>query len=105
MTDPHTTPIDTGFLKLLRRFSIVEGVSTLLLFFVAMPLKYLADMPMAVTVVGSIHGVLFTGLVALFLVGYQKIPLPGFLSLLGVGAAVIPFGPFLIDKRLNAVGS
>ena len=38
---------------------MVEGVSFLLLLGVAMPLKYMAGMPMAVKVVGWIHGVLF----------------------------------------------
>src|SRR5262249_19012058 len=38
---------------------LAEGVSFLLLLGVAMPLKYFADYPMAVTVVGTIHGVLF----------------------------------------------
>lgn len=37
----------------------IEGVSTLVLFFIAMPLKYGFDQPMAVTYVGWIHGVLF----------------------------------------------
>ena len=48
------------FLKRLRLLSFTEGVSTLLLFGVAMPLKYLWDMPMAVRIVGMIHGALFS---------------------------------------------
>ncbi|MDC3378775.1 DUF3817 domain-containing protein, partial [Planctomycetota bacterium] len=51
--------MNTAFLKKLRLLGIIEGTSTLLLFGVAMPLKYLNDMPMAVTVAGSLHGVLF----------------------------------------------
>ena len=43
----------------LRRFSLVEGISTLVLFLVAMPLKYVLGYPMAVTYVGWVHGVLF----------------------------------------------
>ena len=96
--------VDVVFLTWLRRLSIVEGVSTLLLFFVAMPLKYFADMPMAVTIVGSIHGLLFTALVVMFAVAHAKVPLPGKLALLGLVAAVFPFGPFLIDGKLKRVG-
>lgn len=40
----------------LRQLAIVEGISTLVLFFVAMPLKYFAGMPQAVTVVGPFTG-------------------------------------------------
>jgi len=36
-----------------------EGISYLVLLFLAMPLKYLAGMDMAVKVVGMAHGVLF----------------------------------------------
>ncbi len=85
----------------LRRFSIVEGISTLVLFLVAMPLKYFLGYPMAVTYVGWVHGVLFVGLWLLFLLvaGMRKIPL--LLALLGMIAAIFPFGPFLIDGRLR----
>lgn len=96
--------VNTGYLKALRALSIVEGVSTLLLFFVAMPLKYAASMPIAVTIVGSVHGVLFTLLVAAFALGHQLVPLPAKLAWLGIGAAIIPFGPFMLEPRLRALG-
>ena len=85
----------------LRRFSLVEGISTLVLFLVAMPLKYVLGYPMAVTYVGWVHGVLFVGLWLLFLLvaGMRKIPV--LLALLGMIAAIFPFGPFLIDGRLR----
>lgn len=38
---------------------IWEGVSLLLLIFIAMPLKYFADISSAVAVMGMIHGILF----------------------------------------------
>jgi hypothetical protein len=40
----------------LRVIGFVEGVSFLVLLGAAMPLKYLADMPLAVKIVGSAHG-------------------------------------------------
>lgn len=48
-------------LRSLRVLSWLEGGSLLLLLLVAMPLKYLAGMPLAVRVVGSAHGLLFLG--------------------------------------------
>lgn len=48
--------------KLLKQFYMIghwEGISFLVLLFIAMPLKYFFDMPKAVSVVGMAHGVLF----------------------------------------------
>ena len=44
---------------------MAEGVSFLVLLLVAMPLKYLANMPMAVTIVGGLHGILFVAFLVL----------------------------------------
>ena len=49
-------------LKQLHRFrmvAIAEGISFLVLLGIAMPLKYILDVPEAVKVVGWIHGALF----------------------------------------------
>lgn len=43
----------------LRILSLIEGLSLLILVFVAVPLKYMADSPMMVKVFGPIHGGLF----------------------------------------------
>lgn len=50
---PHT-PIGR-----LRTMGFIEGMSLLILLFIAMPLKYWAGLPLAVTIVGSVHGGLF----------------------------------------------
>ncbi len=52
---------ETRLYKNFTLVAIAEGISYLLLFFVAMPLKYFADIPEAVTYVGWAHGVLFVG--------------------------------------------
>ena len=88
------------FLLLLIWFGIVEGFSTLGLFFVAMPMKYMYDRPMAVTIAGMIHGVLFLGLVALFLIGKSKVPLSTKMVIGGIVGAILPFGPFVVDVKL-----
>lgn len=94
---------DSKFLARLRTLSLIEGVSTLLLFGVAMPLKYFADMPLAVRVVGSVHGFLFVCLVIAFWLATSRIALPHKLAITGIVAAVFPFGPFLFDHRLREV--
>jgi integral membrane protein len=93
--------IDQRFLSRLRLLGTVEGVSTLVLFGVAMPLKYMGNMPLAVTIVGSIHGVLFLALASMFVLGTKRIPISTGLAFAGIVAAVVPFGPFVLDRRLE----
>src|SRR5687768_4136065 len=88
------------FVRALRQLAIVEGISTLVLFLVAMPLKYFAGMPMAVTVVGSIHGFLFIALVLMLLLAIRRVPISFGLAAAGVVAAILPGGPFLLERRL-----
>jgi integral membrane protein len=99
-----TDTIDSQFLSRLRLLSIVEGTSTLILFGIAMPLKYLADMELAVRIVGSLHGFLFVCLVLVFLLAIHCVPISKGLALAGIVAAVLPFGPFVFDRWLGAVG-
>ena len=88
------------FLRALRLLAIVEGISTLVLFGVAMPLKYLGGIPLAVTIVGSIHGFLFVALLLMLLVAIRKVPISLTMAAAGIAAAIIPGGPFLLDRRL-----
>ncbi len=77
----------------------------MVLFGIAIPLKYLADMPMAVSVVGSVHGLLFVGLVAMFLLAVRRVPISRQLAFAGIVAAIVPGGPFVMDRWLKAVGN
>ncbi len=54
-------------IRIFRLTSMLEGISLILLFFVAMPLKYGFDMPLAVRIVGSAHGGLFMIFLAVLL--------------------------------------
>lgn len=85
----------------LRVLALTEGVSFLLLLGVAMPLKYLADMPLAVKIVGWAHGLLFVALCyVLFRVTIEKRWPLGRAGMVFL-AALLPFGPFVIDRRLK----
>jgi integral membrane protein len=84
-----------------RFVGLVEAVSFLVLLGVAMPLKYFAGMPAAVLVVGWAHGVLFMLYLAAVAhaVVLKRLSYPT--AALAVVAAVVPFGPFLLDARLR----
>ena len=92
--------INKAFLLVLIWFGIIEGISTLVLFFVAMPLKYMYDQPLAVTLAGMIQGFLFLGLIALFVIGKSVVPLSTKMVIGGIIGAILPFGPFVVDVKL-----
>ena len=88
----------------IRRFRITalaEGSSFLLLLFVAMPMKYLMGMPRVVTVVGAIHGLLFLAYVAQLAQLRSKHHWDNKFSFYAFLASLLPFGPFIFDKRLR----
>lgn len=95
--------VNYAFLHKLRWMGFIEGVSTLILFFIAMPLKYLADKPIAVEIAGSIHGGLFVCLVLMLAASIWRVPLKVSMSLVGMLSAVVPFGPFVYDHWLKKV--
>lgn len=88
-------------MALLRKVSLAEGVSFLLLLGIAMPLKYLLGIPLAVKIVGWIHGALFVALSALVLRAYGDSRLTFAESAMVWVAALLPFGPFVMDRRLR----
>lgn len=81
----------------LRRFGFVEGASLILLMFVAMPLKYLADFDLAVRYVGMAHGGLFMVFVGWALFAAREVKWTLEKTLGALVASVIPFGPFVAD--------
>lgn len=85
----------------LRKIGRIEAISFLLLVFVAMPLKYYMRQPMAVKIVGMAHGVLFVIFCLSLLQTTIVAKWPLGRAALIFGAAIIPFGPYLVDGRLQ----
>ena len=85
----------------LRLAGLVEGTSFLVLLFIAMPLKYLADKPEAVSIVGWVHGVLFVLFGVALLIAMQDEGWSLKKAAVIFIAAVVPFGPFVIDRQLK----
>jgi len=93
-----------ALLKLLHRFrmvAIAEGISFLILLLIAMPLKYVFDMPQAVKFFGWVHGALFVTFIycafAVFTAFKKDFSWLGKAFL----ASIIPFGTFILDKELK----
>ncbi len=88
-------------IRRLRHVGMAEGTSFLALLGIAMPLKYLAGLPLPVTVVGWVHGVLFVALLVVLWEAKRRARWPLGWAALVVIAALLPFGPFVIDRRLR----
>ncbi|MDP4097039.1 DUF3817 domain-containing protein [Paenibacillus sp. P96] len=87
-------------LQLLRIVGNFEAVSYLLLVFIAMPLKYLADKPAMVSVVGMAHGILFVLYVVAILAALLIRKLTLKQAIIGFIASLLPFGPFVFDRKV-----
>jgi integral membrane protein len=89
-------------IPILRLTGQIEAVSFLVLLCVAMPLKYFGGMPAAVKVVGWIHGILFItfslALLRTMLIARWGIDRGALVFV----AALLPFGPFVVDRRILA---
>ncbi|AVR46303.1 hypothetical protein C7S20_14090 [Christiangramia fulva] len=86
-------------LTLFKWISILEGISFLLLLGIAMPLKYILDMPQMVQQVGMIHGVLFIGYVLGGFLLKQPMNWNRRQVLTVLGCSLIPFGPFYVERK------
>ena len=85
--------------KFFRIIALLEGVSYLLLLFVAVPIKYLNEDPQYVKMLGMPHGLLFIGYVilAFLLKSDYKWDMRQFIVVLI--ASIIPFGTFYVDRK------
>lgn len=94
------------FKTALNRFRIIsymEGLSYLVLLFIAMPIKYLGENPIPVKIVGMTHGILFI-LFMIFL--FEAMKKQSWEKAYGIRLfiySIIPFGSFAIEKSLKRV--
>ena len=82
----------------------MEGVSYILLLFIATPIKYLAEDPQYVKLLGMPHGLLFIGyiIIAFIFKSETTWTKSQFGSVLL--ASIIPFGTFYVDRKyLNTI--
>jgi len=86
-------------IKAFKFISILEAISFLVLLLIAMPLKYIWEMPEMVRIVGMAHGILFV----LYVMGaywmYEKLNWSFKTLMIVVLCSVLPFGPFYADKK------
>jgi integral membrane protein len=88
-------------IKKFRVASFVEGLSYLILLFVAMPIKYLGGNPIPVKIVGMTHGLLFFLFIFFLYMATSEHKWSKKFSLFAFVSSLVPFGMFFLDKHLK----
>lgn len=94
-------PADDVMERRFHRMGRIEGVSLLVLLLLAMPLKYLAHQPLAVTAVGSVHGLLWVIYMLMLAQLWLTRKWPFSTVVLAGVASVLPFGPWWFERRVS----
>ena len=79
--------------------SILEGVSFLVLLLIAMPLKYIWELPKMVEIVGMAHGILFVAYILGALWLFKPLGWNFKTLMLVCVSSVLPLGPFYVEKK------
>jgi len=87
------------FNTIFRIIAFAEGISYLLLLFIAVPIKYLLANDSFVKLLGMPHGVLFIAYVLLAIIFILKKNTPLKESIIILIASLIPLGTFYVDKK------
>ena len=88
-----------SFLNIFRLVAFLEGISYILLLFVAVPIKYLGDDPQYVKMLGMPHGLLFVAYVALAVMIGKELKWSNTILRNVLLASIIPFATFFVDRK------
>ncbi|MGM0533661.1 MAG: DUF3817 domain-containing protein [Campylobacterota bacterium] len=84
-----------------RVIAFLEGISYLLLLFVAMPVKYVLEQPALVKMVGMGHGILFIAFIILLVQSAFTYRWKMGFNLIAFIASLLPFATFWLEKNLE----
>lgn len=84
-----------------RIISLLEGLSYLILVFIAMPIKYIGENPYPVKVVGMGHGILFILFCIFLFEALKKCNWSKTISIKYFIYSLIPFGFLVIEKSIK----
>jgi len=90
---------EINMIKAFRIITLLEGFSLLVLLFLAMPLKYIWNLPQMVQVVGMVHGILFLLFAVLAIMVFYELKWSFKTFGIVMLASIIPFGAIYIDKK------
>jgi len=91
--------------KNVKKFGLIntiEGYSYLALLFIAMPLKYMLDFPIAVKIAGMVHGALFIIFLYLGVKAWIEAKWSLGQTIIFFIASLLPFGTFFTKNKIKA---
>jgi integral membrane protein len=88
-------------IKNFRIIALTEGISFLVLLFVAMPLKYMLHIPEPVKYFGWLHGILFVVYGILLLQAFIVLKWSILKTMVAFIVSFIPFGTFWLEGKLK----
>ena len=88
-----------SFINIFRIVAFLEGVSYILLLFIATPIKYLFDNPQYVKLLGMPHGLLFMLYIVLAFMIRKDMSWTSKQFKIVLLASIIPLGTFYIDRK------
>ena len=86
-------------INLFRITALLEGVSYILLLFIAVPIKYLFNNPSYVELLGMPHGILFIAYIFFSIAGKFKYKWVFKDFFIISAASLVPFGTFYVDYK------
>ncbi|MET4897089.1 DUF3817 domain-containing protein [Sphingomonadaceae bacterium jetA1] len=92
---------DVAAFRRLRLMALIEGTTLVCLILVAVPLKHLLHMPVAVSVMGPIHGVAFVAYVWALMAAASSDAWTSRETIRFVIGALVPFGSFVNERWLK----
>ena len=104
MSEEEYQPSKFPFMSQLRLFSLLDGISYLLLVGGAVPLKYIGGNEIGVKILGPIHGGLFVLLCIWLWIALTNDRLSFKWCVIVFVCALFPFAPFFLDRKLKNLG-
>ncbi len=89
--------------KILKLLAVLEGISTLVLFGISMPLKYFFEQPESIRPVGMAHGVLFIAYCVWVIIVALQQKWKISKTFWALAASLVPIGTFIADAKLFKV--
>lgn len=87
-------------LKKFKLINKIEGISYIILIFIAMPMKYYAGIPMATKIIGMLHGLLVFAFIYQIIEAKKEAGFTLKETALYTVFSLIPFGSFYTDRLL-----
>jgi integral membrane protein len=88
-------------IKAFRLIALFEGLTTIGLFLIAMPAKYLLGQPALVPPIGALHGAAVVIYLVAMVVAFSVVRAPFLQWLRAFFACIIPFGTFINDHSVR----